>query len=175
VELDVSAQPVRGLTLSAAAARINARIDSFKCPPDAEASCNVDDKPLPFSPDWKANGRIDYVVSLPTDKSLSFGAVYRWQSDTQYDISQTPDAIQPAYGIFDASIALADGTKGYQVALLARNLSNESYASFIGTVALTCIAGCRATISATSASTCAKTSERDRATHPCQNPRACSR
>lgn len=133
IELDLSAQPVKGLTISAAGAWIKARIDSFECPPDAVASCNVDDKPLPFSPDWKANGRIDYSLALPTDKNLGFGAVYRWQSETQYDISQTPDAIQPAYGIFDASISLSDTRKGYQVALLARNLTNESYASFIGT------------------------------------------
>ncbi len=133
IELDLTAQPIKGLTISAAGAWIKARIDSFKCPGEAMANCQVDDKPLPFSPDWKANGRVDYTLRLPTDKNVSFGVVYRWQSKTQYDISQTSDTIQPAYGIFDASIGLSDSKKGYTVALLGRNLTNESYASFIGT------------------------------------------
>lgn len=54
VELDYSFQATRRFRLSGALAYTEARIDSFQCPPGAAANCDVDGKPLPFTPDWKS-------------------------------------------------------------------------------------------------------------------------
>jgi iron complex outermembrane receptor protein len=48
----------------------------------------------------------------------------------QYDLAQSPDAIQPAYGILGASVGIAS-SQGWRVALIGRNLANKSYASFL--------------------------------------------
>ena len=68
VELDYALQATQQLKLSGALAYTRARIDQFACPPGAAATCNVNGKPLPFSPDWKSYVRADY--SIPLDNGL---------------------------------------------------------------------------------------------------------
>ena len=134
VEVDFEMKVTRDFTLSGAAANIRARIDKFNCPVGATASCNVDGKPLPFSPDSRFNLRGNYRVGLANGMGLDFGADYNWQSKVIFDISQAPDTVQEAYGIFNATIALSDGAAGWRIALLGKNLANKSYSAnrFVG-------------------------------------------
>jgi iron complex outermembrane receptor protein len=130
VELDIVAKPVSALTLGASVANIKARIDSFNCPAGAATSCQVNGQPLPYAPDWKANLRAAYRLNLDGGLGLELGTDYRWQSKVQYDIGQFADTIQPSYGIWNASVALSSAA-GWRVALLAKNLGDKSYASFL--------------------------------------------
>ncbi len=127
VEADFALQATQNLKLSGAIAYTKARIDTFACPVGAAASCNVDGKTLPFSPDWKSYVRADYSIPLDNGLDVELGTDYSWQSEVQYDISQNPDTKQGAYGIWNASVALADYTNGWRVALLAKNLADKSY------------------------------------------------
>jgi len=133
-ELDFSARPIPALTLSGGLAYVRARIDRFNCPVGAAASCQVNGKPLPYSPDWKGNVRATYVVPLSFHSGwdLELGTDYNWQSDTQYDIAQSPVAIQDAYGVWNASVALSSSEGGWRGALVANNISDESYSPFLG-------------------------------------------
>ncbi|WP_426199671.1 TonB-dependent receptor [Pseudomonas sp. DC3200b2] len=130
-ELDLALQATRQLKLSAALAYTHARIDEFGCPAGAAASCNVNGKPLPFSPDWKGYARADYSIPLDNGLDLELGTDYSWQSEVQYDISQNPNTKQGAYGIWNASAALADYDSGWRVALLAKNLADKSYSPLL--------------------------------------------
>ncbi|SEL85045.1 iron complex outermembrane recepter protein [Roseateles sp. YR242] len=132
LEIDLQAQATRQLSVSAALAYVHARIDQFNCPAGAAASCDVNGKPLPFSPDWKASVQASYRIPLAEGRQLELGTDYAWQSKVQYDIGQFADTIQGAYGIWNASIAVAQPTKGWRVALLAKNLLDKSYAPFLG-------------------------------------------
>ena len=129
VELDVTARPTRAFTLSGALAYTDARIDSFNCPPAATASCNLNGQPLPFSPKWKAFTRANYALALQNGLFADFSADYAYQSKTQFDLFQSPDAIQGAYGIVNASIALSSPVAGWRIALVGKNLANKSYAT----------------------------------------------
>jgi iron complex outermembrane recepter protein len=132
LELDVQAQATRQWQFSAALAYVHARIDQFNCPAGAAASCAVNGKPLPFSPDWKANLQTSYRIPLAEGRHLELGTDYAWQSKVQYDIGQYADTIQGAYGLWNASVALSQPTQGWRVALVAKNLLDKSYASFLG-------------------------------------------
>ena len=129
MEMDFAAKVSKNFTLSGAAARIFARIDRFNCPPGASASCDVNGRPLPFSPDWKINVRGNYKVPMDNGWTLDLGSDYSWQSQVQYDIGQAPDAIQPAYGIVNATISAYNSEMGWSVALVGKNLANQSYAA----------------------------------------------
>ncbi len=131
VELDYALQSTQNLKLSGALAYTRARIDQFSCPAGAAASCNVDGKTLPYSPDWKSYVRADYSIPLANGLDVELGTDYSWQSEVQYDISQNPDTKQGAYGIWNASIALADYTNGWRVALLGKNLADKSYSPML--------------------------------------------
>ena len=133
VELDYALQATRQLKFSGALAYTHARIDEFACPPGAAASCNVNGKPLPYSPDWKSYVRADYSIPLDNGLDVELGTDFSWQSEVQYDISQNPDTKQGAYGIWNASIALADYNNGWRVALLGKNLADKSYSPMLAT------------------------------------------
>lgn len=134
VELDFSARPIPELTINGGVAFIEARIEDFNCPPGAAASCAVNGKPLPYSPDWKANVNTLYVVPLSgLSWDLELGTDYNWQSETQYDISQSPDAIQGSFGIWNASLALVQPHEGWRASIVVKNITDKSYASFLGT------------------------------------------
>ncbi|GGC64807.1 TonB-dependent receptor [Undibacterium terreum] len=129
VELDLTARPTRALTLNAALAYTDARIDNFNCPPAAAASCNLNGKPLPFSPKLKTFVRANYALTLDNGLITDFSTDYAYQSKTQFDLFQSPDAIQSAYGIINAGVALSSPTSGWRVALVGKNLANRSYAT----------------------------------------------
>lgn len=129
LELDVTARPSPRLSLNAALAYTDAKIDQFNCPPAAAASCNLNGKTLPFSPKWKSFVRANYGLPLDNGLLLDLSADYSVQSRTQYDLFQSPDAIQGAYGLINAGVTLSSSEGGWRVALVAKNLANKSYAT----------------------------------------------
>lgn len=135
IEVDFEAKITSQFTLSGAIAKIDARIDDFKIPvgltPAQIAAASVNGKPLPFSPDVKGSVQATYLIELSSGLQLELGTDYNWQSEVQYDLSQTPDTIQDSYGIWNASVALSDPAQGWRIALLGKNLADESYASFL--------------------------------------------
>jgi iron complex outermembrane receptor protein len=128
VELDASWQATRQLKLSAAAAYTKARIDHFNCPPGAAANCNIDGGRLPFTPDWKTYVRADYSIPLGNGLDVELATDYSWQDEVQFSLDQNPDTVQGAYGIWNASVALANYNDGWRVAVLGKNLADKSYA-----------------------------------------------
>lgn len=131
VELDASFQATSRLKLSTAVAYTKARVDHFNCPAGAAASCNIDGGRLPFTPDWKTYLRADYVIPLDNGLDVELSSDYSWQDAVQFSLDQNPDTVQGAYGIWNASIALADYNDGWRVALLGKNLGDKSYAQML--------------------------------------------
>ncbi len=130
VELDLTAKLTPDLTVTAGLANIIARVKQFNCPVGAAASCDINGKPLPFAPDWKANLRVKYTQPLSGNLSLDWGADVAWQSKVVFDLQQQPDSVQAAYAIVNAGVAL-QSTAGWRLALVGKNLTDRSYASFV--------------------------------------------
>ena len=130
VEVDLTARVTESLTVNAAVANILARVKNFNCPPGAAQSCNINGKPMPFSPDWKGTLRAKYIQPVGTGLTMEFGADYSWQSKVNFDLQQQPDSFQKAYGIFNASVALASD-KGWRLSLVGKNLADTSYSTLV--------------------------------------------
>jgi iron complex outermembrane receptor protein len=126
VELDAAVRPTPSLTLTGAAAYTRARIDRFTCPVGTNASCLVDGRPLPFAPDWKAQVRIAYARPVGAGLELGVTTDYNWRSETQYSINQTPDTVEPAYGMWNAGVSLS-APGNWRLSVLVRNLLDDSY------------------------------------------------
>ncbi len=129
VELDVSLQATSQLKFSGAVAYTKARVDEFSCPVGAAASCDINGKPLPYSPDWKTYVRGDYTIPLDNGLDVELSTDYAWQDHVQYSLDQNANTIQGAYGIWNASVALADYNDGWRVAVLGKNLADKSYSN----------------------------------------------
>ena len=130
VEMDLTARITPQLTVNAGLANIIARVKEFKCPVGAASSCDINGRALPFAPDWKGSLRVKYSQPLSGGLTLDLGADASWQSKTNFDLSQQPDSFQKEYTIINASVAL-QSTNGWRLALVGKNLADESYATFI--------------------------------------------
>ena len=127
VEGDITYRPISDLRLALAFADDDARVDHFNCPPGSPVSCNIDGQPLPFAPRRKLHGEIGYTIPASTSFDLDFESTYDWQSAVQYSLSETPDTVQPAFGIWNASVGLIGTKGGWQVRALGNNLLDRSY------------------------------------------------
>jgi iron complex outermembrane receptor protein len=131
VELDLNARVTSQLSLNAGLANILARVKNFNCPVGAAASCDINGRPMPFSPDWKGNLRAKYSLPLAGSLSMDISGDVTWQSKVQFDLQQQPDSFQPSYTLVNAVVSLADTNAGWRLSLVGKNLGNKSYASFV--------------------------------------------
>ena len=132
VEGDLRFRPVDALNLGFNFAYTDAKIDRFNCP--ANATCtSFDGQPLPYAPKWKAHVEATYTVPLNDTLGLELNSDYSYRTKTQYSITQTPDTIQPAYGIWNASIALLGDNQGQRWSLrgIVKNIANQHYSTFL--------------------------------------------
>jgi iron complex outermembrane receptor protein len=129
-EADFEARISSAFTLSGALAYTDATIEQFRCPPGNAGCLTLNGGQLPFAPEWKAVIGGNYRVPVGA-LQLEVGADWTYQDDTQMQLAVATDTIQPAYDIINASIALSDPDGKWRVALLGRNLADESYATNI--------------------------------------------
>ena len=127
VEGDLSARPIRGLTLATVFSFDDAHIVQFNCPPAAALSCDVNGEKLPFAPRWKFDLRADYLHPLTDRYDIDFGSDYGWQSRTQYSLTETPDTIQDAYGIWDMNLSLIDNVSTWRITAELKNVLDTHY------------------------------------------------
>lgn len=78
----------------------------------------------------------DYTKSLNNRFTLSVDSDYTWQSRTQFALTETPDTVQKAYGIWNMSTTLQDKKLKLQLSLVMRNAINTHYASYMAYGAL---------------------------------------
>ncbi|MBD8734272.1 TonB-dependent receptor [Sphingomonas sp. CFBP 13706] len=130
-EADVTLRPTKGLTLDISAAYTDATVRNFLCPPGAPTSCNIDGQPLPYAPKIKLYENAAYRFALSDTLALELQSDVTFSSKVQYALAQTPSTVQPAYAIWNASVALLSDQSGWQLRAYVKNLTNTSYSSFL--------------------------------------------
>ncbi len=135
IEFDSRYLVTPDFTLYSSAAWINAKIDNFFTPAGA---ANVNGQPLPFSPTFKGNVMGTYTIAMSNGYKVLVSSDYTYLTKQQFSLTETPDTVQPAYGIWNASVALVNPASGWKVTLFAKNIADQHYALIIsqGTNAL---------------------------------------
>ncbi len=131
VEADFALRPFDDLTLSGAGARNDAKVDHFNCPPQSPASCNINGRPLPFAPAWRFNADATYRIPVANALRVVLDTDYRWQSEVQYQLAQTPATVQAAFGMWDAGVGLENDGQGWRIGALVKNIGNTHYSSYL--------------------------------------------
>jgi iron complex outermembrane recepter protein len=134
-DLDVTAIPVTGLTLTAGLGYVHDRFDDFSIAQTGLiptggitqlANISAKGKRLPNTPDWTVNLGAEYKVALGS-ANLALAADYfhstKWYSDPENRLAQQ------AYSLVNASATLSFGEDRYSVKAWGRNLGNVAYAS----------------------------------------------
>ncbi|MFN5190445.1 MAG: TonB-dependent receptor [Burkholderiales bacterium] len=129
VELDMEAKLSRELSIAAAYADTKAVVERFNCP--VGATCTIPSGTmLPSAPRQKGVLRANYRTDM-AGYLVAFSTDYTWQSETQFDLSTSPNTLQPSYGIWNASVSVASTASGWRVTLVGKNLADKSYSQFL--------------------------------------------
>jgi iron complex outermembrane receptor protein len=126
-EIELTAVPVTGLTLSASGGWTHARYTRF---PDAILG---DRSGEPFSvPEFTFGLNASYVVPVSMG-DLRFNADYAWIDDVNFrpTARNQPSVTQKAYGLLGARAALEIKEHGVEVALFGKNLTNKHYYAMV--------------------------------------------
>ncbi|MDE2356671.1 MAG: TonB-dependent receptor [Alphaproteobacteria bacterium] len=130
-EANVIAKLWEGFTVSGDVGYDDAYVVSFPCPANASISCNINGKPLPFAPRWKSHFDADYQAPMTSRLTLDLDTDWEWQSKTQFQLTETPDTVQPAYGIWNASFGLLDLQGGWSAHFVVKNILNTHYSAYL--------------------------------------------
>lgn len=147
-ELEALATPMRGLNLSANIAYTDASFTNFPngpCYPGqllvANTRCHavgatfVQDlkgQQLNNAPKWAFTLGGSYTRPLNWHALEGFvDANYSWRSKVNFSLSQDPNTVQDAYGVLSLNVGVQTPGQRLRLAVFARNLTDEHYASFI--------------------------------------------
>lgn len=126
-EVELTAVPTTGLTLTVAGSYLKARYRSFLARDTAGNLTDRSRERFPV-PEFTFNLGATYQIPL-TDGHVRLTTNYSWQDDTVYR-PETPTlagVTQSAYGLLDMRITWHIESQGLDLAVFGRNLTNKKY------------------------------------------------
>ena len=96
--------------------------------PTTPAATNQNGKPMPHSPKFTISAGIDHTFSLSGGDALTPRLSYRYTDDQYIGVFISPDTLNPAYTIVDASLNYSS-KYNWTLNLYANNAFNEHYVS----------------------------------------------
>ncbi len=137
VELDFMARPIEGLTLSGGLAYTDAQIESFNLPANAPpGASDLEGVRLPFAPEWKGSLVADYVWPAFGRFDMFANLALSYTGEQYTDLATSPTGNNPlllidSYAVMDGAIGLTTQDDTWRLALVGKNLTDESYASLL--------------------------------------------
>jgi iron complex outermembrane receptor protein len=147
VELELSALPLENLRVDVGAAYTDATIESFPnaqcysgqtvaqgCVPitDTTTAQDLSGERLSNAPKMKYSVAANYDIQLPTSFNGFVAADYQHQSKVNFDLTQNPTGVHPAYGVANLSMGIKEAAdERYRVALFVNNVFDKHYAAYI--------------------------------------------
>lgn len=130
IEVDFNAAVTDDFSLSGGFNYTDAHINEFICPSGAAVTCAdaINGKPLPFAPKYKGTVTMDWRLPLNIDRfNVDLNSSLVYQSRTQFDINQNPNAFQNAYAIWDAGIKVSTDDDKYSLSFIVKNLTDKQF------------------------------------------------
>lgn len=148
VELEVSGNPIRGLSIGVAGSYIDSKILEFSNFSRTNSFTDFSGSPIPYTPKWQLNASADYKWQVGNVKPF-VGASYNWRSDQNANIGGSRGIVLPAnsrndyafddlfkiksYGVLDlrAGVEAADGA--WKLSVWGKNVTNKYYSTNVQT------------------------------------------
>jgi iron complex outermembrane receptor protein len=127
VEVEFQARPTDNFNVGGGVSYTDAKIDKWYTPP-GETPKVRDGTKLPLAPEWKASLNADYRIQLASFDIVP-SLIYAYQSEQYSDLNEPAALRLPAYGTVDMSVAFQDKDGKYQLTLVGRNLTDQSFAA----------------------------------------------
>lgn len=130
IEVDFNAPVTDNFSLSGGFAYTDAHINEFNCPTGSAVTCAdaINGKPLPFAPKYKGSVTMDWRLPIDIEGfDIDLNSSLAYQSRTQFDINQNPNAYQTAFAIWDAGLTVRTEDEKYAVSFIVKNLTDQNF------------------------------------------------
>lgn len=127
-EVDLLANPLDGLDLTASFAYADARVRKFNPNPLTNAPDARNGTPLPLAPKWNLALGANYESSLDNmgvKAVLYFNTTYNWTDKQFSDLGRGGPL--DSYGIWNASLGFSDPEDKYRLTFVVKNIGDTSY------------------------------------------------
>ncbi|SLK08135.1 TonB-dependent receptor [Novosphingobium mathurense] len=139
LESELTVKPIPApLTLSVSASWLHARFDDYVSVDPARLfgdgvtsdssgapAFNLKGNHLAQSPDYTVNASAEYVIEAPFG-DFTLRAESLWQGRTYFDSFNTPQNLQKAYNLQNASITFNSDDKNWMISAFVRNIANKT-------------------------------------------------
>jgi len=129
VEAELVAVPVQGLTLRGSYAYLDTKIKNFLA--DVEGVepgfTDLSGNRLALAPKHAFTVSAEYVFPVGDVGIVSLRGEYRYRGRHFFDVANSPAGNEDGYGLLDGRIAFESNDGGWELALWAKNLTDELY------------------------------------------------
>lgn len=130
-ELEITALPGERLTLTAGLGLTYGKYSQLPEDPQFVASGIITrDSKFSNMPEVSATLGAQYTVQLSGSVQMTARADYAYQCKIYYNAENSPNVVQPGYGLLDARVTVEHAPSSVSVALFGTNLTNKVY--FVG-------------------------------------------
>jgi outer membrane receptor protein involved in Fe transport len=129
-EVDVSARPIHGLTLTLGATYVQSKVtDNFIGQDPFGAELNFKDMAFPNTPKWQVLGGADYEFPVAGGYTAFLGGnlTYRSDTDSFFVIGNDPDFRIGSYALLDLHAGFVTRNDKLRVQLWGRNVTDRFY------------------------------------------------
>lgn len=131
-ELQVTAQPARGLTFSVGATYIGTRILGDFVNYDALANrVQMAGEAFPLTPDWQVTSDANYEFPLNQALNGFVGGGVTYQAGTNGGLGELPTFDIGAYTLVDVRAGVSTADDKWRLSAFAKNLTNAFYATLV--------------------------------------------
>jgi len=127
-ELEVTARPLRGLTLNGALSFLDSEYDEFLTNnPATLAPEDVSGNTLPFAPEWTLNAGFRYTIPIGEIAFLTLRCDYIWKDDMYFTEFESKLTKQKAFDLINAGITLETADGKLKLDFFGKNLQETEY------------------------------------------------
>ena len=127
-EVEVTARPINGLTLSAAMTYVKSRIDgSFVNYDNFAVQRQFAGEAFPFTPEFSGNADAQYEVPIGHDRKAFIGSSLSWNGPTYAALGDLPEQYIKAYALLDLRMGIAAQDDRWRLTLWGKNVTDTYY------------------------------------------------
>lgn len=129
VEVEMTAQPSKALTLTANLSYLDATYSDYITARSDTPNVPVDvtGNRLNNAPKWMFNAAAQYTTEIGNNGRISLRGEFRWQDDIFYTVFNDPAVGQDSYGLLNAMISWESADEHWKLTAYGRNLTNKLY------------------------------------------------
>lgn len=146
-ELQLSANPTAGFTVSASGSYIKSRVSDFFSTNAYGVERNFDGTELPNVPRWQLNGMARYEFAIGNTSKFFLSGNASYQSRVYNSLGEIRELSSPGYVLVDGSLGVEGGDGRWRASVWGRNIFNKNYVvtSLVATDTITRYMGMPAT------------------------------